>query len=90
MAFAEMLDRQKILYEVEKIFLNGDRWVLVDFYFKDRKLAIEIDGSSHDDTKEYDAGRDRWLLERYGVRTVRLSNSLVLRGEDHDLFAIIA
>lgn len=35
MAFAELIDRHRILYEVEKLFLNGDRWILVDFYLKD-------------------------------------------------------
>ena len=32
MVFAELLDRHRILYEVEKIFLNGDRYILVDFF----------------------------------------------------------
>jgi very-short-patch-repair endonuclease len=67
MAFAEMLDRHQILYEVEKIFLNGDRFILADFYFKAHNLVIELDGSAHDAQKEYDAGRDAWLLRTYGL-----------------------
>ena len=83
MAIAEMLDRHRILYEVEKIFLNGDRYILVDFFLKDRVLAIEIDGSAHDQHQSYDAGRDQWLFESYGVRTIRLSNLMVFRcGDD--------
>jgi Protein of unknown function (DUF559) len=82
---AELLDRHRVLYEVEKIFLNGDRWILVDFYLKVRMLAIELDGSVHDNQKEYDRGRDEWLLRQYGVRTVRLSNSAVLDRENQGL-----
>lgn len=59
MALAELLDRERILYESEKIFLNGDRHIAVDFYVKPALLAIEVDGSAHDTQKSYDAGRDR-------------------------------
>lgn len=82
MAFCEFLDSHRILYEIENIFLNGDRWILADFYFKDRKLVIEIDGSAHDDQKNYDAGRDRWLLGTYGVRTIRIANQTVFTRKD--------
>ena len=42
------------------------------------KLVIEIDGSAHDGQKNYDAGRDAWLLRVYGVRTIRIKNSQVM------------
>jgi very-short-patch-repair endonuclease len=74
-----MLDRLGILYESEAIFLNSDRFILADFYFKAQKVVLELDGSAHDDQKEYDAGRDAWLLRLYGVRTMRLSNELVMK-----------
>jgi hypothetical protein len=45
-------------------------------------LAIEVDGSAHDDQKEYDADRDAWLLHAYGVRAVRLTNREVLGSSD--------
>lgn len=79
LALAEMLDKNRILYEREKIFLNGDGYILVDFFFKEQKLAVEIDGSAHDGQKEYDAGRDAWLLRGYGVRTLRLTNEDIFR-----------
>ena len=79
LAFAEMLDGMRILYEREKIFLNGDRFILADFYFKAHKLVIELDGSAHDDQKKYDAGRDAWLLRVYKVRTIRLTNEMVFK-----------
>ena len=78
MRLCELLDDQRIMYEVERIFLNGDRHIAVDFYFKSALLAVEVDGSAHDDSKSYDAGRDRWLFQQYGVRTLRLKNQEVL------------
>ena len=70
MRFSEMLDAERILYESEAIFLNGDRFILADFYFKAKKLVIELDGSAHEWQKGCDAGRDAWLLPVYGVNTV--------------------
>jgi very-short-patch-repair endonuclease len=55
---------------------------LADFYFKAHKLVIELDGSAHDDQKEYDAGRDAWLLRGYGVRTISLSNAQVFQTKE--------
>ena len=52
---------------------------MVDFYVKSSQLAIEVDGSAHDTQKSYDAGRDKWLYEAYGVRTLRLTNDEVLK-----------
>ena len=48
MAFAQILDQLRIGYEPEKIFLNGDRAILVDFYLPIKNLAIEIDGGVHE------------------------------------------
>ena len=31
--------------------------------------------------RKYDAGRDRWLFEAYGVKTVRVENKDVLKGQ---------
>ncbi len=78
MVFCELLDDMRILYESEKIFLNGDRFILVDMYVKTAKVAFEIDGAAHDNQSSYDAGRDKWLLRTYGVRTIRFKNSFVL------------
>jgi very-short-patch-repair endonuclease len=72
--FAEFLSANRIFPEREKIYLNGDRHILVDFYFPQLKLAIEIDGSVHYGQEGYDDGRDAWLLER-NVKTVRISNA---------------
>jgi very-short-patch-repair endonuclease len=56
---------------------------VLDFYCDAWKLAIEVDGGSHSfgDRPVRDERRDAWLLER-GVRTLRLSASLILEDVD--------
>ena len=46
---------------------------IVDFYCHELKLAIEIDGSSHDTKYEYDLRRQR-RLEALGVRFIRFDD----------------
>lgn len=51
---------------------------VLDFYCSSVKLAIEIDGSSHDgaDAQDYDLNRQAWI-EQYGVRFLRFKNKEV-------------
>ena len=53
---------------------------LLDFYCPSRKLAIGLDGKSHDSPEDqrYDAERDRFLASQ-GIRVVRFPNVDVLR-----------
>ena len=44
----------------------------LDYYCFKAKLALEIDGSSHEGREEYDACRDAYCLAR-GVKTLRFS-----------------
>ena len=44
---AELLDQHHILYEIEKVFLNGDRHILADFFIPSAMLVIEVDGGSY-------------------------------------------
>ncbi|NEX94479.1 endonuclease domain-containing protein [Caulobacter sp. 17J65-9] len=52
---------------------------IVDFYCDAQKLAVEIDGSGHDqpDAMRHDARRDAWISAR-GVRIVRIPARAVL------------
>ena len=54
-----------------------------DFYCDALKLAVEVDGGSHGfgDQPARDQRRDDWLLQQ-GVRTLRISASLVLNDVD--------
>ena len=51
---------------------------IVDFYCKDLMLAIEVDGSSHNNKYEQDMERQK-DLEREGVRFLRFENEEVNR-----------
>ena len=51
---------------------------IVDFYAHELKIAIEIDGKSHDDKVEYDGLRQK-QLEAYGVTFLRFDDRDVKR-----------
>jgi very-short-patch-repair endonuclease len=51
---------------------------IVDFYVKTLGLAIEIDGSSHDNKEDYDAERQAYL-ENLGLRVYRINDLDVKR-----------
>lgn len=78
-AFNEILDSMGVLFEAEAIFLNGDSFVLIDVLCRKERIAWEIDGPQHEEKgySRHDAERDAWLLRRYGIRTIRISNKMV-------------
>jgi very-short-patch-repair endonuclease len=53
---------------------------VVDFYCHTHKLAIELDGATHDASSQrhYDEKRTAWLA-RQGIRVIRFSNQEVDR-----------
>ncbi len=54
-------------------------YYVIDFYCSELKLAVEIDGESHDlpEQKEYDAKRQKYL-ENYEIKFVRITNDELL------------
>ena len=46
---------------------------IADFYCREKKLVIEIDGWSHDDKYEYDMARDEYM-KSLGIRVLRISD----------------
>jgi very-short-patch-repair endonuclease len=60
---------------------------IVDFYCRELRLAIEVDGSSHDNKQEYDLLRQR-KLERLGVRFLRFDDRDFRRSMNDVLRAI--
>ena len=50
----------------------------VDFYCPAARLVVELDGSSHNDTVEYDVARTVYLEAR-NIRVVRFNNADVMR-----------
>lgn len=45
-----------------------------DYVFIDRKLIVEVDGSSHEGREAYDTRRDFHLRDGYGYRTLRIKD----------------
>ena len=60
---------------------------IVDFCCPSAKLAIELDGLSHDDRERYDSERTRYL-ESQGLRVIRFTNDDVLTNLEDVLFRI--
>jgi len=52
---------------------------IVDFYCHELNLAIEVDGSSHENKHNYDLYRQR-KLEGLGVRFIRFDNEDIYKG----------
>lgn len=57
---------------------------IVDFYCHELQLAIEIDGSSHDNKYEYDAKR-QGILENLGVHFIRFTDKEVKK----EMFSVL-
>lgn len=60
----------------------------LDFYLPSHKLAVEVDGGSHDGPvrRAADDQRDLWHLERWGIATARYSVDEVM----HDRAGVLA
>jgi very-short-patch-repair endonuclease len=52
------------------------RFFVADFYCKQRKLIVEIDGGVHERQQEYDEYRT-FIIEQLGMRVVRFTNEEV-------------
>lgn len=46
-----------------------------DFYFPDKNLIIELDGSQHKNTVEQDLMRDNYISSEYKLQIIRISHS---------------
>ena len=80
--------------------LDGWRWrrqysvgcYVLDFFCPAARLAIELDGSVHDDPARaaYDYERTRWLWRVEGIRVIRFENAAVCSALDVVIEAIPA
>jgi very-short-patch-repair endonuclease len=62
---------------------------VVDFYCPEFKLAIEVDGESHNkpDAKEYDAERED-IIKQHGITFLRFANTEIIHNLDDVLTKI--
>jgi very-short-patch-repair endonuclease len=51
---------------------------ILDFFCKERMVAIELDGASHTDQIKYDNNRDE-VLKAANIKTIRISNKEVIK-----------
>lgn len=67
-------------YETEyqiKVFDDTATYVrsyFIDFYFPQLQLGIELDGTQHNSTHEYDAERDKYILSNHGIYILRITH----------------
>lgn len=76
-SFTDWLNEHQVInYETEKPFKRLDmiKTYFADFYFPDKKLIIELDGTQHSQTIEYDYDRDKYITDTYGVSILRISH----------------
>ena len=52
------------------------RFFIADFYCKQRKLVVEIDGGVHEHQHEYDVYRT-FIIKKLGMRVIRFTNNEV-------------
>ena len=55
---------------------------VMDFYSAAARLCVEVDGASHEMTSQHDGQRDAVLLREFGIVTLRVAASNVLKNLD--------
>ncbi len=76
---SRLLTELKEKFLPQKGFYTGVRHFIVDFYLpKRRQLCLEIDGKYHENQKQYDEARDRFLTVERGFRVIRITNEHAL------------
>jgi very-short-patch-repair endonuclease len=73
--WAKLRDRQLGALKFRRQYPVGP--YILDFYSAEARLAVELDGSSHDEKQDYDEYRDAHLAQ-YGLRVIRFRNGTVL------------
>jgi len=87
--FESILKKHNIKYRSQKGFFIGNSYRIVDFYIPHPiKVAIEIDGIYHNNTKSYDFKKDTLLFEERDIKTVRLTNDFVLNNPNLETFIL--
>lgn len=60
---------------------------IADFYSKEKKLIVELDGSQHIEAKNYDIERDNYM-ETLGIKTLRFWNNEIENNMEEVLIKI--
>ena len=76
-SFDNWLQLNNVLhYHTEYPFKRFDytKTYFADFYFPDKNLIIELDGTQHKNTVDYDTNRDEYISLHYNVQILRISH----------------
>lgn len=84
--FRDILDYYGLAHQYQYILVYSYKFYIIDFVLEigGLKIAIEIDGSSHDDKQVYDETRQS-ILELYGFFVMRFTTSQL----EHDKDSVI-
>jgi very-short-patch-repair endonuclease len=77
--FKQLLDENNIYYIFQKAFIQGNNYVIVDFYLPKLKLCIEIDGGYHltESQQKRDNNKDYYLIKQRNFKVLRIKNEEV-------------
>ena len=81
------LRRKQLGFSFTKEYPFGPYWL--DFYCRELRLCIEIDGDQHADRIEHDRRRDAYLAEN-GIKTIRYGSMLPFKEMDGLVQSILA
>lgn len=83
----KLLGGKKNPWSLEQQFvLDG---FILDFFSSKHLLCIEADGPKHLKSADKDAERDRILLEKHGIQTIRLTRADLNRHTKEQIFGLI-
>lgn len=76
-------------YIKNKTFRCGSKLYFGDFFFPDLNILIELDGTQHKQSVDYDMTRDALILQYHNVYTVRISYHEYMKKTKIDLIKFI-
>lgn len=77
----KVFDELNLKYEEQYPIFTKNSFILVDFYLPDKKVAVEIDGISHDHRRKTWQSYNRWrekVIQKFGATLWRFRNEEVL------------
>lgn len=83
-ALLRALKLNDVKFQFQKAFYDSDRLFIVDFYVYCElcHLVVEVDGGYHDQQKQYDEYRQKWLESKRHCKVIRFTNEEVLKDID--------
>ena len=81
----KFLRQHPIVFKIE----GKERFFIADFYCREKRLVVEIDGKIHLKQKEYDQYRDL-IVQNLGLKVIRVKNEIIQAELDKFLLEILA